>query len=177
MLVIIVCISKHPFPNLHKDNIYLDGLWWVLCMMIFKVHSTMYCPSGMKEIFSSVQLSSVSQLCLTLCDPMDCSMPGFPVLNHLLEFVQTHVHWVGDAIQPSHPLSPSFLAFSLSQNEGLFQSVCTRRPKYWSFSFSKSASKEYSGLISFRIDWLDLLAVQGILKSLLQHHSMNAKFL
>ena len=91
MLVIIVCISKHPFPDLPKDNIYLDGLWWVLCMMIFKVHSTTYCPSGMKEIFSSVQLSSVSQLCLTLCDPMDCSTPGLPVHHQLPEFTQTHV--------------------------------------------------------------------------------------
>ena len=124
MLVIIVCISKHPLPNLHKGNIYLEGLWWVLCMMIFKVHSTMYCPSGMKEIFSSVQLSSVSQLCLILCDPTYCNMPGFPVQHQLPEHAQIHVHRVGDDIQPSHSLSfPSSPAFNLSQHQGVFQWV------------------------------------------------------
>ena len=182
MLVIIVCISKHPFPNLHKDNIYLDGLWWVLCMMIFKVHSTMYCPSGMKEIFSSVQLSSVSQLCLTLCDPMYYSMPGFPVQYQLPKHAQTHVHWVSDDIQPPHSLSsvfclllPSiFPSIKVCYNESILH---IRWPKYWSFNFSISPSNEYSGLISFRIDWLDLLAVQGTLKSLLQHHSSKASIL
>ena len=111
---------------------------------------------------------------------MDCSMPGLPVHHQLPEFTQTHVHWVGDAIQPSHPLSsPSPLAFNLSQHQGLSnESVLhIRWPKYWSFSFSISPSKEYSGLISFRMDWLDLLAVQGILKSLLQHHSSKALIL
>ena len=118
---------------------------------------------------------SVAQSCLTLCDPMDCSMPGFPVLHHLTELVQTHVHWVGDAIQPSHPL-PTPFAFNLSQHQGLFRwvTLCVRWPKYWSFSYSNSLSVEYSGLISFRMDWLDLLAVQGTLKSLLQHHSLKA---
>ena len=112
--------------------------------------------------------------------PMDCSMPGFPVHHQLLELSQPHVHQVGDAIQPSHPLSsPSPPAFSLSQHQGLFfnESVLrTRWPKYWSFNF-KSPSSEYSGLISFRIDWLDLLATQGTLKSLLQHHSSKASIL
>ena len=108
---------------------------------------------------------------------MDCSTPGLPVLHHLLELTQTHVHWVGDAIQPSHPLlSPSPPAFNLSQHLGLFQWVSSsiRWPKYWSFSFSISPFNEYSGLISFRMDWLYLLAVQGTLKSLLQHHSSKA---
>ena len=126
------------------------------------------------------QFSSVAQSCLTLCEPMDCSMPGLPVHHKLLELAQTHVHRVGDAIKPSHPLSsPSPPAFNLSQHQGLSsQSVlCIKGPKYWNFSFSISPSKEYSGLISFRIDWLDLLAVQGTLKSLLQHHNLKTSVL
>ena len=110
---------------------------------------------------------------------MDCSTPGFSVLYHLPEFAQTHVHWVSDAIQPSHPLSsPSPPAPNPSQHQSLFQWVSSRIrwPKYWSFSFSISPSNEYSGLISFRIDWLDL-AVQGTLKSLFQHHSSKASIL
>ena len=100
----------------------------------------------------------------------------------LPEFTQTHVHWVGDAIQPSHLLSsPSPPAINLSQHQGLFQWVGSsfqiRWPKYWSFSFSISPSGEYSGLISFRMDWLDLLAVQGTLKSFLQHYSLKASIL
>ena len=126
--------------------------------------------------FSSVQLLNHVQL----CDPMDCSIPGFPVLHHLPEFAQTHVHWVGDAIQPSYPLLPaSAPALSLSQHQ-VFSSesaLCIRWPKYWSFSFSISPSTEYSELISFRMDWVDLLAVQGTLKTLLQHHSLKASVL
>ena len=110
---------------------------------------------------------SVAQSCPTLCNSMDCSKPGLPVHCQLPEFTQTHVHWVGDTMQPSHPLSsPSPPAFNLSQHQGLFQ----WRPKYWSFSFSISPSKEHPGLISFRMDWLNLLAVQGILKSTVQKH-------
>ena len=115
---------------------------------------------------------------------MDCSTPGLPVHHQLLEFTQTHVHWVGDAIQPSHPLwSPSSPAPNPSQHQSLFQwvsSSCDQRrkwPKYWSFSFSISPSNEHPGLISFRMDWLDLLAGQGTLKSLLQHHSSKASSL
>ena len=107
-------------------------------------------------------------------------MPGFPILHYLLEFAQTHVHWVSDAIQSSHLLSPpSPLALKLSQHQGFSNgsALCIRWPKYWSFSFSTSPSNEYSGLISFKIDWLDLLAVQGTLKSLLQHHSSKASIL
>ena len=126
--------------------------------------------------FSSVQFSSVAQSCPTLCDPMNCSMPGVPVY-HQLQFTQTHVHRVDDAIQPSHPLSsppppahnpPSIRVFC---NES---TLCMRWPKYWSFSFSISPSNQHPGLVSFRMDWLDLLAVQGTLKSLLQHHSSKA---
>ena len=109
-----------------------------------------------------LQFSSVAQLCPTLCDPMYCSMLGFPVHHQLPEFTQSHVHWVGDAIQPSHPLlSTSPPAFSLSQHQGLSSEPVA---KYWSFSFSISPSNEYSGLISFRIDRLDLLAIQGTLQ-------------
>ena len=115
-------------------------------------------------MLSESQFSSVAQSCPTLCNPMNCSTLGFPVHHQLPELAQTHVHRVGDAIQPSHPLSsPSPPAFNLSQHPGLFQ-FPIRRPKYWSFSFSINPSNEYSGLISFRMDWLDLLAVQGTLK-------------
>ena len=116
----------------------------------------------------------------TLCDPTDCSTPGFPVHHQLLELAQTHVHWVSNAIQPSHPLlspllQPSiFPSIRIFSNESAFR---IRWLKYWSFSFSGSPSNEYSGLISFRIDWLDLLAVQGTLKSLPQHHSLEASIL
>ena len=111
---------------------------------------------------------------------MDCSMPGFPVHHQLPELTQTHVHQVGDAIQPSHPLSspsplssifPSIRVFS---NESV---LCIKWPQYWSFSFSISPSSKYSGLIPFRMDCFDLLAVQGTLKSLLQHHSSKASIL
>ena len=112
---------------------------------------------------------------LPLCNSMDCSMPGLPVHHQLPEFTQTHVHWVGDAIQPSHPLlSHSPPAFNLSQHQGLFASG---GQSIWSFAFSISPSNEYSGLISFRMDWVDLPAVQGTLKSLLQYHSSKASIL
>ena len=110
---------------------------------------------------------------------MDYSTSGFPVHHQLLEPTQTNVHCVGDAIQPSHPLSSPSPAFTLSQHQGISNEsvLCIRWPKYWSFSFSISPTNVYSGLISFRMDWLDLLAVQGTLKSLLQHHSSKASVL
>ena len=111
---------------------------------------------------------------------MDCSTPAFPVYYQLLELAQTHVHRVGDGIQPSQPLwSHSPLAFNLSQRQGLSNEsvLCIRWPKYWSFSFNISPSNEYSGLTSFRMNWFDLLAVQGTLKSLLQHHSSKASII
>src|SRR5574341_2196121 len=111
---------------------------------------------------------------------MESSTPGFPVLYQLPDLIQTHVHRVGDAIQPSHPLSsPSPPTFNLSQHQGLFKRVrfLHRWPKYWCFSFSISPSNEHSGLISFRMDWLDLLAVQGTFRSLLQCHSSKASIL
>ena len=112
---------------------------------------------------------------------MNCSTPSLPVHHQLPDFTQTHVHQVGDAIQPSHPLlSPSPPAPNPSQHQGLFSNESTLRmrwPKYWSFSFSISPSNEPPGLISFKMDWLDLRAVQGTLKSLLQHHSSKASIL
>ena len=110
---------------------------------------------------------------------MNRSMPGLPVHYQLWEFTQTHVHWVGDAIQPSHPLSSPFSpAPNPSQHQNLSNELTLRMrwPKYWTFSFSIIPSKEHPGLI-FRMDWLDLLAVQGTLKSLLQHHSSEASIL
>ena len=127
-----------------------------------------------------VQFSSVAQSCPTLCNPTNCSTPGLPVHHQLPEFTQTHVHQVGDSIQPPHPLSsPSPPALNLSSivvfsNESALR---IRWPKYWSFSFKISPTNEHPGLISFRMDWLDLLAVQGTLKSLLQHHSSKASIL
>ena len=126
----------------------------------------------------SVQFSSLTQSCPNLCDPIDCNMPGFPVHHQLQKLAQTHIHQVGDAIQPSHPWSaPSPPAFSLSNNQGFSPVFLIRWPKYWSFSFSISLCNEYSGLISFRIDWFDLLVIQENLKSLLQHHSSKASIL
>ena len=130
--------------------------------------------------FSPVQFSSVTQSCLTLCDPMNRSTPGLPVHHQLPESTQTHVHWVGEAIQPSHPLSSPSLPAPSPPSIRVFSSESALRirwPKYWSFSFSICPSNEHPGLISFRMDWLDLLAVQGTLKSLLQHHSSKASIL
>ena len=117
---------------------------------------------------------------------MDCSTPGFHVHHQLPEHTQTHVHHVSDAIQPSHllsflSLSPSKIeVLSVFPNIRLFSNelvLCIRCTKYWSFSFNISPSNEYSGLISFRMDWFDILAIQGILKSLLQHHNSKASIL
>ena len=116
------------------------------------------------------QFNSVTQSCPTLCHPMDCSMSGLLVHCQLPEFTQTHVHWVNDAIQPFHPLSPLLLLPSIFPSIRVFSkesALCIRWPKYGTFTFSISPSNEYSGLISFRIDWFDLHAVQGTLKSLL----------
>ena len=143
-------------------------------------YTNRYCQIRMWKdtpiISYSVQFSSVAQSCPTLCNPMNRSTPGLPVHHQLLEFIQTHVHRVSDAISHlilCHPLllpliPPSIKVFSNESTRRM------RRPKYWSFSFSISPSNKHPGLMSFRIEWLDLLAVQGTLKSLLQHHSSKA---
>ena len=140
-------------------------LYWFLLYYI--MNQLCCCCSGTKS-------------CLTLCDPMDWSTPGLSVPHYLLDFTQVHVHWTGDAVQASHPLLSSLSTFNLSHHQGLFQRVQwtlhIRWPKYWSFSFSISPSNEFSGLISLRT-WFDLLAVQGTLKSLLQHHNQKASIL
>ena len=127
-----------------------------------------------------ISISLVTQSCPTLFNTTDCSTPGFPFHHQLPELIQTHVHWVGDAIQPSHPLSfPSPSTFNLPSIR-VFSNESVRHirwSKYWSFNFSISLSNEYSGLISFRMDWLDLLAVQGTFKSLLQNHSSKVPVL
>ena len=141
------------------------------------------CPEASREVLhclcSHCCCHSVAKSCLTPPDPMDCNTPGFPILHHLPEPVQTHVHWVHDAIQPSHLtalfLLPSvFPSIRVFSNESVFR---IRWSKYWSFSYNISPSNEYSGLISFRMDRLDLLAVQGTLKSRLLHHSSKASVL
>ena len=118
---------------------------------------------------------SVAQSCLSLCDPMDCSTPGSPVLHCLPEFAHIHVHWVGNAIKPSHPLLPPSFAFNLSQHQGLSQWVGS------SHQVAKVLELQHQSfqwiLISFRTDWFDLPAVQGTLKSLLQHLSLKASIL
>ena len=129
---------------------------------------------------SSVQFISVAQLCLTLCDPMNCSTPGLPVHHQLLEFTQLMSI---ESVMPSSHLilcRPLLLLPSIPPSIRVFSNestLHTRWPKYWSFSFSISSSNENPGLISFRMDWLDLLEVQGTLKSLLQHHSSEASIL
>ena len=131
-------------------------------------------------LFLRIQFSSVAQSCLILCEPMNRSTPGLPVHHQQPEFTHTHVHRVGDAIQPSHPLSSPLLLPPIPLSIRVFSNesaLYIRWPKYWSFSFSISPSKEHPGLISLRVDWLDLLAVQGTLKSLLQHHSSKASIL
>ena len=156
--------------------------WHYFCLCLIRLSTFWHISIRYQCIVQSfnirmIQFNSVSQLCPVFCHPMDCSMPGFPVHHQLPELAQTHVHRVSNAIQPSHPLlSPSPPSLNLSQHQGLFNvSVLNIRwSKYWSFTFSISPSNEYSGLISFRMDWLDILAVQGAIKSLLQQDSSKA---
>ena len=157
------------FPYLYdedKNTKYLNRWFHALNEIIYRKN------------LEDVQFSSVAQSCPTLCNPMDCSTPGLNVHHQLREFTQTHVHCVSDAIQPSL-LSPSPPALKVPSIR-VFSSesaLCISWPKDWSFSFNISPSNEHPGLISFRMDWLDLLAVQGALKSLLQHHSSKASIL
>ena len=176
MQIYIIVFNKYYIHTLNlwlviDESDFCCGCLWQLIMLNIYI----------SHVFHHILLSSVQLLsCVQLCDPIDCSTPGFPVHHQLQELAQTHVHRVGDAIQPSRPLlSPSPPAFHVSRHQGLsqcqsFPAIWIMWPKYW--SFSSSPSNEYSGLISFRIDWFGLLAVQGTLKSLLQHHSSKASF-
>ena len=128
--------------------------------------------------FSIMVCCLVTKSCPTLCDPMDCITPGSAVLHYLPEFAHTHVHWVSDACNHLIHRFPLLLLPSIFPNIRVFSSesvLCIMWPKYWSFNFSVSPSNEYSRLISFRMEWLDLLADQGTLKSLLQHHTSKAQ--
>ena len=149
--------------------------WCSLLLMFIFVTSGLQYTCCIFRYHKSV--SSVNQLSLTLWGPMDCKMSGFPVHHQLLELSQTHVDQVGEVIQPFHPVIHFFYCLQsmrVFSNESVLH---IRWPKYWSFSFSISPSSEYSGLISFRMDWLDLIPVQRTLKSLLQHHSSKASVL
>ena len=142
------------------------------------INATEPCVPG--DLSKHYQFSSVSQSCLILCDPMNHSTPGLPVHHQLLELTQTHVHRVSDAIQPLILCRPLLLLTPIPPSIRVFSNESTLRmrwPKYWSFSFNISPSNEHPVLISFRMDWLHLLAVQGTLKSLLQHHSSKASIL
>ena len=184
------CLTLQPHglqhPRLPCPSL-ASGACWNSCPIesvmpsnhLILCHSLLLLPS----IYPSIrwdQIRSVAQSYPTLCVPINRSTPGLPVHHQLSGFTQTHIHQVSDDIQPSHPLSsPSPPAPNPSQHQ-VFSNESTlgmRWPKYWSFSFSTIPSKEISGLISFRMDWLDLLAVQGTLKSLLQHHSSKASIL
>ena len=162
-----------------SHTLWLPSITWLLRMLCGK-------PSGNSGLFRAgapcllAFCCSVAQSCLTLCNPKGCSTPCFLVLHYLPQLAQTHVHWANDVIQSSHPLlPPSPPAFNLSQHQRLFNesALLLRWPKYWSFRFSIIPSNEHSELISFRIEWFDLLAVQGTLKSLLQHCSLKTSIL
>ena len=147
------CSINHSFSRVS----WLFFIWQVYIVSISKILVTCF---GEISIYCKwvlpLLLLSVSKLCPTVCDLMNCSMPGFPVLYYLPEFAQTHVRWVSDVISPSHPLMlPSPLALNLFQHQDLFQWVSSLHQvaRDWNFSFSISPSNEYSGLISFRIDW------------------------
>ena len=148
--------AKRNNPTSSLVNVWLMVYWNIPSFN----QQELRVPMKLEYKFKKLQINccyccSAAPPCPTLCDPLDCSRLAFSDLHHLPELAQTQVHWVGDAIQPSHPLLSSFPpAFSLSQHQGL----CIRWPKYWSFGFSISPSNEYSGFISFRIDWFDFLA-------------------
>ena len=152
-----------------------DGLWWLFNLL----GSNYIFPNTFFTVLGLVQFSSLLSR-VRLCNPRDYSMPGLPVHHQLPELAQTHIHWVGDAIQPSRPVDPfssCHLSFPASGSSPVSQFFASGAQRVGSFSFSISPSNEYSGLISFRMDWLDLLAVEGTLKSLLQHHSSKASIL
>ena len=154
--------SSSQYSSLQKS---MDrGAWWSIVHRVAKSQSRLKRLSSHKILFCSA-----AQSCSTLCNQMNYKTPVFPVHHYLSELAQTQVHWVNDAIQPSHPLLSLSPLASIFPSIRAFQMKSTfhiRWPKYWSFSFSISSSNEYSWMISFRIDWFDLLALQGTLKSL-----------
>ena len=200
------CLPEQTFNFLWAKEIHKVLRWWhypstltwffylIEVQLVYNVESTvgynvlLYSKVIQLYIYvhsfsdsSPLQLIVVQSLtCLTLCDPTDCSTPGFPVLNYCPDSVQTHVHWVSDAIQPSHPLwYPLLLLPSTFPSIRVFSSKLAlhiKGPKYWSFNFSISPSSEYSRFISFRIDWFDLLAVHRTFESLFQHHNYTVYY-
>ena len=156
-------MASFPPNPAHQQRAEIFPTFFFLAFHCLKMRNQKKCSSFF--VVWVGWFTSVIQSCPTLWDPMDCSMPGFPVLHQLLELAQTHVHEVSDAIQSSHPLSsPSPPAFNVSQHQRLFKCLILhiRWPKYWSFSFSISPSNEYSELISFRIDWWISLQSKGL---------------
>ena len=186
--VLTLFLWTHPHTTIKRtDWKPLFNGWWLLLLALqisfgkslhtkpFLSHYPSWCSPKL-PCPHTLQFSTVSRA--QLCDPMDCSMPGFPVHRQLLELAQPHIPWVGDAIQPFHPLFlPSLPAFNLSWHQGLFQWVSSSHQvaKYWSFSFSISSTNVCPGLISFRMDWLDLLAIQGISLAI-QESSPSSQF-
>ena len=172
--VVVTCADSWSCDlcNLTHQDLPLEGLH--TCFMLHCCHLDILNNFEPEALHYHFSLSSVTQSCPTLCDPMDCSTPGFPVHHQLPELAQIHVYWVSDAIQPSHPLSsPSPPTINLSQCQGLFQWVSSSHQVATVLEFQTvciSPSNEYSALISFRMDWLYLLEVQGTLKKFLQEH-------
>ena len=175
-----VCVSKficlHAYCTSLNISVFVTAYSRLLLMKVWSgdQQGCYHLESG------SVQLLSCVWLFVTPWTARGPVTPGLPVHHQLLELTQTHVHWVSDSIQPSPLCHPLFLSPSIFPSIRVFSNesvLCIRWPKYWCFSFSISPSNEYSGLISCRMDWLDLLSVQGTLKSLLQHPSSKASIL
>ena len=177
-MLFCICIFHFTTSRNHCLCIHKNFYFLFIFLKLWKIVNLQCCVSFrctskwllsiyiLFNFFSIIGYLVQSLTCVWLCDPMDCSTPGLPVHYQLPEFTQIHVQWVSDAIQSRHPLlTSSPPAFNLSQHQGVFKesALCIRWPKYWSFSFNISPSNEHPGLISFRMDWLDLFAVQKTL--------------
>ena len=153
---------------------------WCGLVFLLSLSSSMLCWISFFPSFNDASVQFSCSVVSNSLQSMNHSTPDLTGHYQLLEFTQTHVHWVGDAIRPSHPLSSLLILPSIFPSIRVFSNesaLCIRWPKYWSFSFNISSSNEHAGLISFRKDWLDLLAVQGTLKSLLLYHSSKSSIL